>query len=90
MIVQPKCDSCNLGLRYQFERLVGAFSSSRKDVLVAARFICNLLLGLPEDGFAVSEYPVEIRGELYGPNSSRVQSQALDAGHLREESPTGA
>ena len=89
MIVQPKFDGCALGLRYQSGRLVGAFTRSGKDVLEAARTICNLPLELPEDGIAVSEDPVEIRGELYGPNLSRTKSQALAAGHLRKKVPTG-
>ena len=38
---------------------------------------------------AVSEDPIEIRGELYGPNLSRTKSQALAAGHLRKKMPTG-
>jgi DNA ligase (NAD+) len=90
MIVQPKFDGCALGLRYQSGTLVAAFTRSGKDVTEAARTICNLPLELPEDGIAVSEDPVEIRGELYGPNLSRTKSQALAAGHLRKKNPTGA
>ena len=90
MIVQPKFDGCAMGLRYQSGTLVAAFTRSGKDVLEAARTICNLPLELPEDGQAVSEDPVEIRGELYGPNLSRTKSQALAAGHLRKKNPTGA
>ncbi len=89
MIVQPKFDGCALGLRYQSGTLVAAFTRSGKDVTEAARTICNLPLELPEDGQAVSEDPVEIRGELYGPNLSRTKSQALAAGHLRKKVPTG-
>ena len=40
-------------------------------------------------GKAVSEDPVEIRGELYGPNLTRTKSQALATGHLRKKVPTG-
>ena len=47
-------------------------------------------LELPEDGQAVSEDPVEIRGELYAPNLSRTKSQALAGGLLRKKNPTGA
>ncbi len=90
MIVQPKFDGCALGLRYQSGTLVAAFTRSGTDVTEAARTICNLPLELPEDGIAVSEDPVEIRGELYGPNLSRNKSQALAAGHLRKKNPTGA
>ena len=90
MIVQPKFDGCALGLRYQSGTLVSAFARSGKDVLEAARTICNLPIELPEDGQAVSEDPVEIRGEIYGPNSSRTKSQALARGHLRKKNPTGA
>ena len=90
MIVQPKFDGCALGLRYQSGTLVAAFTRSGKDVTEAARTICNLPLELPEDGQAVSEDPVEIRGELYGPNLSRTKSQALAGGHLRKKNPTGA
>ena len=90
MIVQPKFDGCALGLRYQSGTLVAAFTRSGKDVTESARTICNLPLELPEDGQAVSEDPVEIRGELYGPNLSRTKSQALAAGHLRKRNPTGA
>ena len=64
MIVQPKFDGCALGLRYQSGTLVAAFTRSGKDVLEAARTICNLPLELPEDGQAVSEDPIEIRGEF--------------------------
>ena len=90
MIVQPKFDGCALGLRYQSGTLVAAFTRSGKDVIEAARTICNLPVELPEDGQAVSEEPLEIRGELYGPNLSRTKSQALAAGHLRKKNPTGA
>ena len=90
MVVQPKFDGCALGLRYQSGTLVAAFTRSGKDVTEAARTICNLPLELPEDGQAVSEDPVEIRGELYGPNLSRTKSQALAGGHLRKKNPTGA
>ena len=90
MIVQPKFDGCALGLRYQSGNLVAAFTRSGKDVTDAARTICNLPLELPEDGIAVSEEPLEIRGELYAPNLSRTKSQALAAGHLRKKVPTGA
>ena len=90
MIVQPKFDGCALGLRYQSGTLVAAFTRSGKDVTEAARTICNLPLELPEDGIAVSEEPLEIRGELYAPNLSRTKSQALAAGHLRKKNPTGA
>ena len=90
MIVQPKFDGCALGLRYQSGTLVAAFTRSGKDVTEAARTIFNLPLELPEDGQAVSEDPVEIRGELYGPNLSRTKSQALAGGHLRKKNPTGA
>ena len=90
MIVQPKFDGCALGLRYQSGTLVSAFTRSGKEVTEAARTICNLPLELPEDGIAVSEDPVEIRGELYGPNLSRTKSQALAAEHLRKRNPTGA
>ena len=90
MIVQPKFNGCALGLRYQSGTLVAAFTRSGKDVTEAARTICNLPLELPEDGQAVSEDPVEIRGELYGPNLSRTKSQALAAGHLRIKNSTGA
>ena len=90
MIVQPKFDGCALGLRYVSGTLVAAFSRSGRNVLEAARCICNVPLELPEDGIAVSEDPIEIRGELYGPNLSRTKSQALAAGHLRKKNPTGA
>ena len=90
MIVQPKFDGCALGLRYQSGTLVAAFTRSGKDVLEAARTVCNLPVELPEDGIAVSEEPLEIRGELYAPNLSRTKSQALAAGHLRKKNPTGA
>ena len=89
MIVQPKFDGCALGLLYQSGSLFAAFTRSGKDMTEAARNICNLPLELPEDGIAVSEDPVEIRGELYGPNLSRTKSQALAAGHLRKNNPTG-
>ena len=89
MIVQPKFDGCALGLIYQSGTLVAAFTRSGKDVTEAARTICNLPLELPEDGQAVSEDPVKIRGELYGPNLSKTKSQALAAGHLRKTVPTG-
>ncbi len=89
MIVQPKFDGCALGLRYQSGTLVAAFTRSGKDVLEAARTIANLPVELPEDGQAVSEDPVEISGELYGPNLTRTKSQALAAGHLRKKVPTG-
>ena len=89
MIVQPKFDGCALGLRYQSGTLVAAFTRSGKDVTEAARTICNLPVELPEDGIAVSEEPLEIRGELYGPNLSSTKSQALAAGHLRKKVPTG-
>ena len=90
MIVQPKFDGCALGLRYQSGTLVAAFARSEKDVTEAARTIANLPVELPEDGQAVSEEPLEIRGELYGPNLTRTKSQALAAGHLRKKNPTGA
>ena len=77
MIVQPKFDGCALGLRYQSGTLVAAFTRNGKDVTEAARTICNLPVELPEDGIAVSEEPLEIRGELYGPNLSRTKSQHL-------------
>ena len=89
LIVQPKFDGCALGLRYQSGTLVAAYTRSGRDVTEAARTICNLPVELPEDGQAVSEDPVEIRGELYGPNLSRTKSQALAAGHLRKKVPTG-
>ncbi len=90
MIVQPKFDGCALGLRYQSGTLVAAFTRSGKDVTEAARTICNLPVELPEDGIAVSEEPLDIRGELYAPNLSRTKSQALAAGHLRKKNPNGA
>ena len=89
MVVQPKFDGCALGLRYVSGTLVAAFTRSGKDVTEAARTIANIPLELPEDGIAVSEDPIEIRGELYGPNLSRTKSQALAAGHLRKRVPTG-
>ena len=89
MIVQPKFEGCPLGLRYQSGTLVAAFNRSGKDVTEAARIICNIPLELPELGDSVSEIPVEIRGELYGPNLSRTKSQALAAGHIRKKNPTG-
>ena len=89
MVVQPKFDGCALGLRYVSGTLVAAFTRSGKDVTEAARTIANIPLELPEDGIAVSEDPIEIRGELYGPNLSRTKSQALAAGHLRKKVPTG-
>ena len=88
MIVQPKFDGCALGLRYQSGTLVEAFTRNGKEVTEAARAICNLPLELPEDGIAVSEDPVEIRDELYGPNLSRNKSHALAAGHFRKKNPT--
>ena len=90
MIVQPKFDGCATGLRYQSGTLVAAFTRSGKDVTEAARTICNLPLELPEYGQAVSEDPVKIRGEIYGPNLSRSISQPLTARHLRKKTPTGA
>ena len=90
MIVQPKFYGCALGLRYQSGTLVAAFTRSGKDVLEAARTIYNIPLELPEDGQAVSEDPIEIRGELYGPNLSGTKSQALAAGHLKRKNSTGA
>ena len=90
MIVQPKYDGCALGLRYQSGTLVAALTRSGKDVTEVARTICNLPLELPEDGIAVSEDPVEIRGELYGPNLTRTKSQALAAGHLLKKNSNGA
>ena len=48
---------------------------------------CHLL---PINRIAVSEEPLEIRGEIYGPNLSRTKSQALAAGHLRKKNPNGA
>ena len=71
-------------------KLSRAFTRSGKDVTEAARTICNLPVELPEDGIAVSEEPLEIRGELYAPNLSRTKSQALAAGHLRKKNPNGA
>ena len=68
---------------------LAAFTRSGKDFLEAARTIANLPVELPEEGQAVSEDPVEIRGELYGPNLTRTKSQALAAGHLRKKVPTG-
>ena len=79
MIVQPKFDGCALGLRYQSGTLVNAFSRSGRDVTEAARTVCNIPLELPEDGIAVSESSIEIRGELYAPTLSRAKSQALAA-----------
>ena len=89
MVVQPKFDGCALVLRYQSGTLVAAFTRSGKDVTEAARTVCNLPLELPEDGQAVSEDPIEICGELYGPNLSRTKSQELASGHLRKKIPTG-
>ncbi len=77
-----KFDGCVLGVRYQSGTLVAAFTRSGKVLTEAARTICNLPLELPENGIAVLEDPVEIRGELYGPNLGRTKSQALAAGHL--------
>ena len=62
LIVQPKFDGCGLGLRYQSGTLIAAYTKNRRDVLEAARNICNVPLSLPEDGLAVSEDPVEICG----------------------------
>ena len=90
MIVQPKFNGCALELRYQSGTLVAAFTRSGKDVTEAARTICNPPLELPEDGIAISEKPLQIRGELYAPNLSRTKSQALAAGHLRKKNPNGA
>ena len=90
MIVQPKFDGCALGLRYQSGTLIEAFSRSGRDVTEAARTVCNIPLELPEDGIAVSESSIEIRGELYAPTLSRSKSQALAAGHLRKKNPSGA
>ena len=90
IIVQPKFDGCALGLRYQSGILVAGFTRSGKNVTEAARTIFNIPLKLPEDGIAVSEEPLEIRGEIYGPNLTRTKSQALAAGHLRKKNPTGA
>ena len=89
LIVQPKFDGCALGLRYESGILVSAFTRSGKNVTEAARTIFNIPLKLPEDGIAVSEEPLEIRGELYGPNLSRTKSQALASGHLRKKVATG-
>ena len=89
MIVQPKFDGCALRLKYQSGTLVAAFNRSGKDVTEAARTICNLPLELPEDGQAVSEDPIEIRGELYAPNLSRTKSKALALEHLRKKFPIG-
>ena len=66
------------------------FTRSGKDITEAARTVCNLPVKLQEDGIAVSEETLEIRGELYAPNLSRTKSQALAAGHLRKKNPTGA
>ena len=90
LIVQPKFDGCALGLRYESGILVASFTRSGKNVTEAARTIFNIPLKLPEDAIAVSEEPLEIRGELYGPNLSRNKSQALAGGHLRQKNPTGA
>tara|TARA_Y100001968_G_C19383082_1_gene731362 strand:+ start:37 stop:639 length:603 start_codon:yes stop_codon:yes gene_type:complete len=89
MVVQPKFDGCALVLIYQSGKLVSAFTRSGKDVNEAAKPIANISLELPEDDIAVSEDPIEIRGELYGPNFSRTKSQALASGHLRKKVPTG-
>ena len=51
---------------------MAAFTRSGKDVTEPARTICNLPLELPEDGQAVSEELLKIRGEIYGPNPSRT------------------
>ena len=64
---------------------MAAFTRSGKDVTEPARTICNLPLELPEDGQAVSEELLKIRGEIYGPNPSRTKSKALAAGHLRKK-----
>ena len=58
LIIQPKFNGCKIALLYQSGTLVAAFSRSGKDVLEAARHICNIPLELPEDGMAVSEEPV--------------------------------
>ena len=77
MILQSKFDGCALCLWYQSGRSVGDFTRSGKDILDAARTICNLLLELPEDWQAVSEDPIQISGELYGQNLTRTKSQVL-------------
>ena len=89
MSFQPKFEGCALRLKYQSGTLVAAFNRSGKDVTEAARTICNLPLELPEDGQAVSEDPIEIRGELYAPNLSRTKSKALALEHLRKKFPNG-
>ena len=90
LIVQPKFDGCALGLRYQSGILVAAFNRSGKNVLEAARNICNVPLALPEDGLAVGEDFLEIRGELYAPTLTRSKSQGLASAHLRKKKSTGA
>ena len=69
--------------------MIAAHTKNLSDVLEAARNICNVPLSLPEDGLAVSEDPVEICGELYGPTLSRSKSQGLAAGHLKRKNQTG-
>ena len=85
MVVQPKFDGCALELRYQSGTLVAAFTRSGRDVTEAARTIANLPLELPEDGQAVTEDFLEVRGELYAPTLSRTKSQSLAAAHLRKK-----
>ena len=89
LIIQPKFNGCTIALLYQSGTLVAAFSRSGKDVLEAARTICNIPLELPEDGMAVSEEPVQIRGELYTPNLSKEKSKTLAGEHLRMKNPNG-
>tara|TARA_Y100001968_G_C19133562_1_gene607944 strand:+ start:103 stop:714 length:612 start_codon:yes stop_codon:yes gene_type:complete len=89
LIVQPKFHGCSLGLRYKSGTLVSAFTRNGKDATEAARTICNIPLELPEDGMAVSEDFVEIRGELYSPNLCKNKSKALATAHLRKKFPTG-
>ena len=89
LIVQPKFNGCALGLRYESGMLVAAFTIKGDDATEGARTIFNIPLKLPEYGIAVSEEPLEIRGELYGPNSSGTKSKALASNHLKKKHSTG-
>ena len=79
LIIEPKIDGCAIALSYVAGVLVKAINRKGKDKTEAIKRIKNIPYRLPVD------ISIQLRGELYDPNSRGTTSKSLVAGYLRKK-----
>ena len=83
LIIEPKIDGFAISLHYESGNLIKAITRTGIDKTDEIKTIKNIPHRL------TAKIDIQLRGELYGPNLTRTQSQSLAAGHLRMKDPTG-